>query len=94
MLRRPLYAIAMALLGLYGATQPAFAATDRDDVMLGTAAVAIGLMSLYTFLYAVKWYFGWDAKAPPPSEDDHAHGASGHDDHSDAGHGAPAAAHH
>jgi len=78
MLSRLLVSSTLALLGLYAATAPAFAASDRDNVMLGTGAVALGLMAFLTLAYAIKWYFGWDAQPPAPEPDDHGHGAASH----------------
>jgi hypothetical protein len=77
MFSRIFVSITLASLGLLAITRSAFAATieDRDDVMILTGVVALGLMAALTLFYAIKWYFGLDAGPPPPAADDHAEAA-------------------
>jgi hypothetical protein len=73
MLSRILFSISFALLGFTAATAPAFAAlSDRDEVMIGTAAVAIGAMVVLFIVFLLKLAAGLVKGPPPPAPDDHA----------------------
>jgi hypothetical protein len=72
MISRFLLSIAFALLAFAGGTAPAFAAlSDRDEVMLGTGAVAAALMVLLFIVFAIKLAAG-AIKTPEPAPDEHA----------------------
>jgi len=97
MIRRLFLSISYAVLAFYGTTSVAsadFADWNRDDIMLLTGAVALGLMAFLTLCYAVKWYLGWDAQPPAPEPDDHAHGHASADDAPSHAAPASAGAHH
>ena len=64
-------AFALAVLGFIATTAVASAATieDRDDVMILTGLVALGLMALLFVFYGLRHALGLD-KMPPPVEAD------------------------
>jgi hypothetical protein len=71
----------LAVLGVFAATESAFAAFDptKDELSVGMLIFVGCMMALLTLIYAVKWYFGLD-RQPPVEFPDHAH------DHRYAGH--------
>ena len=72
MLHRLLIAASFALSGAIATTGHASAAFDpnRDELIGITAAVVGVTLGVFTFIYAVKWYFGWD-RQPSDNEDLH-----------------------
>jgi hypothetical protein len=74
MLDRVVLATALAVLSVFAGTEAAFAASDQDRVMVGTAIVVLGLMAFLLLVFSIKWYFG-GVKLPPPEPDaaDNAH---------------------
>ena len=59
MLQRLLVSLGLALLALYGSTGSAFAwDPSREEKVIGTFLVALGMMFLLFLLYAVKAMFG------------------------------------
>ena len=76
MLNRVTVAMGMALLAFAGSTGSAFAEFDasRDELLIGTFLVCLGLMALLFVAYAIKHALGLD-KLPPaePDSGDHGH---------------------
>ncbi len=75
MLSRLLFALGLALAGGIATTGVAAAAIpdwDRDEVMIVTIFVAIGVAAGLFLVYLIKLYFGLTA-APPPETDDRVH---------------------
>ena len=70
MRRRLPIALTLGLLGVFATTGVAAAAdlSDRDQVMIGVAVVAIGLMALLLVLYLIKHSLGLDKMPPPEAE--------------------------
>lgn len=79
MLHRLLFATSFALSGVIATTSSAFAAFDPNrDELMGIMGAVIGItLAVLTFLYAVKWYFGWD-RQDPRSQDLHDYLSSHH----------------
>src|SRR5688572_20823842 len=77
MLSRLPTAIALALLAVFGTTSAADAAefSDREKVMIGTAAVAVGLMLVLLVLCIIRRAQGMDC-LPPADADLDRHEAS------------------
>lgn len=74
MLNRVSVSLMLALLGVFATTGISYAASDdREEVIFGTAIVAVCLMALLFVIYLVKHALGLD-KMPPPPADDGAHG--------------------
>jgi hypothetical protein len=74
MLQRLAFALGFALAGVIATTGSAAAEFDpsRDELMVGTFLVSLGLMALLALVYAVKWYFGLDRQPPIDLPDPHA----------------------
>ncbi len=72
MLHRLLFALSFALSGVIATTGQAYAAFDPDrDELIGIMAAVVGIfIATLIFIYAVKWYVGWD-RQDPDSQDLH-----------------------
>ena len=91
MLSRVSFALAFASSAFFGLAGPAFAASERTEVGVGTAIVVLCVVAFAGLIYAIKWWLG--AAEPPalPPEGLPYHslpaGGSAHGD-DDIGHGA------
>lgn len=81
MLKRLLYALPLAILGLFATTGAAMADFNpsSDELSIGTFFVALGVMFVLLCIYAVKWYFGLDKQEDVDFPDhEHDHRYAGH----------------
>jgi hypothetical protein len=74
MLNRLTVSLSVALLGILASTGAAHAATETEEVVIGTFLVAVALIVVLLIAYGLKRAFGLE-KLPPPETDagDHAH---------------------
>lgn len=70
MLNRLTVSLALALLGVFAATAPAFAADnpDKEEIAIGTFLIAVGVMFVLFLAYAIRRAFGLDKMPPDTAE--------------------------
>ena len=70
MLARSFFALTFGLAALLASTRATYAAnfSERDEVMIGTGAVVLGVMLFLFVIYLIRHTFGLD-KMPPPEPD-------------------------
>lgn len=75
MLQRLTFSLGFALSGLLATTAVAWADFNpsRDEKVIGTFVVALGVMLVLALIYAVKWYFGLDRPPEDLEVPDHGH---------------------